>query len=55
MELGRSKLHILVYDLSVCFNVNLIKLANKIRSLLRMFNYSTVIIKWIQNGNGILW
>ena len=55
MELGRSKLHILVYDLSACLNVDSIKLANKIRSLLKMFNYSAVIIKWIQNGNGILW
>jgi len=29
MELEKSKLHILVYDLSVCFNVNFIKLVNK--------------------------
>lgn len=47
MELGRSKVHILVYDLSICFNVNFITLANKIRSLRKMFNNSILIIKWI--------
>jgi hypothetical protein len=47
MELKTSKLHILVCDFSACFNINFIKLANKIRSLLRMFNYSTVAIEWI--------
>lgn len=29
MELRKSKLHILVYGLSVCFDVNFIKLVNK--------------------------
>lgn len=55
MELGRSKVHIFVFDLSICFNVNFITLVNKIRSLRKMFNNSILIIKWIQNGNGILW
>ncbi len=50
-----SKLHILVYDFSTHFNLNFIRLANKIRSLLGMFNYSAMIAKLIQNGNGILW
>ena len=47
MELGRSKVHILVFYLSICFNVNFITLANKIRSLRKMFNNSILIIKWI--------
>lgn len=55
MKLKTSKLHILVCDFAVRFDVSFIKLANKIRSLLGMFNYSTMIEKLIQNGNGILW